>query len=165
VARMDELGVDVIHGRRIIVGELSRDWHWEQPDAARFILFIGADASFASDDVLSSYAAAAISAGCVYVCAWGPDCERVHDYFDIADLEMSGWSGDGAVVMSTWHPNESLIEALYYALIVAMPENEDERRPANRSSVVAVVQRPWLAETRSLLSDQEQLSRLASSDG
>ncbi|HTQ43186.1 MAG TPA: hypothetical protein VMI75_10560 [Polyangiaceae bacterium] len=159
---MDGLDLDVVDGRRILVGELSRDWRWVQPDADRFVLFVAADASSASDEVLASYAAAAISAGCVYVCVWGQDCSRVHDCFDIADLELSDWSADDAVVMSSLHPEESLVEALYFALELAIPEDEP---PDMRTAVVAAVQQPWLEETRSLLNDQELLRRLWSGDG
>ena len=64
--------------------------------------------------------------------------------------------------MSSLHPEESLVEALYFALELAIPEDEP---PDVRSPVVAAVQQPWLEETRSLLNDQERLRRLWSGDG
>ena len=152
---MDELNeAEATDGRRVFLGELSSDWRWTQPDLDRFVLFVGADASSASDEALASYAAAAISAGCVYVCAWGQDCSRVHVHFDLADLELSE-SAEDAVVMSTCHADESLVAALYFALELAWPPDDVDRSP-----LVAVVQHPWLEETRSLLCDQEQLLRL-----
>ena len=61
-----------------------------------------------------------VKAGCVYLCAWGPGCERVHDLFDEADVERSP---DGPFAMSTWHASEPLAEAAWFALFNAFPDD------------------------------------------
>ena len=46
---------------------------------------------------------------------WGSGCERVHDIFDEVDVQLSltpERSDDHSVVMTSWHVEESLSEAL-----------------------------------------------------
>ena len=59
-------------------------------------------------------------AGCVYLCCWGPGCERAHDMFDQADLERAP---EGPFAMSTWHAAEPLAEAIWFALFNAHPDD------------------------------------------
>jgi hypothetical protein len=53
------------------------------------------------------------------LCAWGPDCARVHDAFDAVDAERT--STDDAYTNTTWHDDEDLDDALWYALVADMP--------------------------------------------
>jgi hypothetical protein len=61
-----------------------------------------------------------LQAGCVHVCCWGPGCERVHDLFDLANLELRP---DGPFAMSTWHSKEPLSQALCFFLFCTFPDN------------------------------------------
>lgn len=84
---------------------------------AGFALFLMADATTTSTDTIAELAEWCISHGVFSVSAWGPGCERVHDIFDEVDVELRLPTGDAPfddVVMTTWHSNESLAEALEY---------------------------------------------------
>ncbi|MDP9225010.1 MAG: hypothetical protein M3P18_14420, partial [Actinomycetota bacterium] len=58
--------------------------------------------------------------GCEYVCAWGTDCGRVHDLFDDAYVGLTTYSSP-PLMISTSHADETLPEALYFALSRAFP--------------------------------------------
>src|SRR3954466_9109316 len=58
-----------------------------QLPSGRFRLFVAADTSNLSSDVISEFASAALSKGMVYFCAWGSDCERLHDIVDEVIVE------------------------------------------------------------------------------
>src|SRR4051794_6957004 len=59
--------------------------------------------------------------------------------------------------MSTWHDDESLEEALWYALVAAQP-SEKQYPDAGEAAVVLAVEEPWLADVRRLVADQEELT-------
>jgi len=82
--------------------------------------------------------------GCAYLSTWGPDCERVHDIMDkVADAESNITSG---VVMTTWHDDESLSEALWYFLNCTHPDEEYAPKGCDLGLVVVVASKEWTAE-------------------
>ena len=81
---------------------------------SRFILFIAADTSELPTEVIQEAAARLLAAGAVYVCCWGPDCERLHDHFDEEAIIKYG-DGPG-VIMTTWHSHDSLQDAVWFAV-------------------------------------------------
>lgn len=85
----------------------------------------------------------------MYVCAWGPGCERVHD---IVDEERDGGSEDNRVLMTTWHANESLADALWFVLTCAIP---DDCYLAGWGAIVGIsIGSPrWAAEMRAAFSE------------
>jgi hypothetical protein len=149
---VDDVGVDRVHGRRVKLFELS-GWAWDDPGVQPFILFTAAHASREHEAEFRRFAAAAIESGCAYICAWGDGCELVHDAFDDAALAADRF------VMSTWHADESLPTALYFALTNAFPD-EDEFPNAAGAAVVLAVEEPWVEDTRRLMADQDELARL-----
>ncbi|MDA9504467.1 hypothetical protein XI09_06835 [Bradyrhizobium sp. CCBAU 11386] len=58
-----------------------------------------------------------VRCGCLYVIAWGVDCEAWHDSADWANREAFNFSDipDDHLVMTTWHDDEPLSEALWFA--------------------------------------------------
>lgn len=58
----------------------------------------------------------------VYVVAWGVECEEWHDTVDWAVLEVFDFGDipDDKFVMTTWHDDEPLSEALWFAGHVAL---------------------------------------------
>src|SRR5204863_7572025 len=93
------------------------------PAGRHFVLFLAWDSSDTPDETILKLARSLIPRGLVYIVAWGPDCERVHDLFDDVDVESNLDSTDTAdtVIMSTWHTNDSLAEALRFSLHSAYP--------------------------------------------
>jgi hypothetical protein len=95
--------------------------------STRFRLFVAADTTVSTSEALAKFAHATLKLGMVYFCAWGPGCERFHDIVDkVIELDDLGerlfvgpTSND--VVMTTWHAEDTLDEALDYFLISACP--------------------------------------------
>src|SRR5215510_49646 len=53
-----------------------------QTSNAHFVLFLALDGSGVETESIYSTAELLLDRGMVYVCVWGPDCERVHDAID-----------------------------------------------------------------------------------
>ena len=84
-----------------------------------FVCLLAWDARGVSVAVIGAVAERLLRAGCAYICCWGPDCERVHDIFDESDLHLRP---HGPWCMSTWHSDEPLAEAIWFALFSAWPD-------------------------------------------
>ncbi|HWG22174.1 MAG TPA: hypothetical protein VG225_16715 [Terracidiphilus sp.] len=89
----------------------------------RFVLLLAMDATSIANDQLRDLAHRLIGRGLAYLCAWGPDCKRVHDQFD---FERDPNETDGRVVMTTWHDNEPLAETAWEFTNCAYPAEEFE---------------------------------------
>jgi hypothetical protein len=93
----------------------------------RFRLFVAADATGLSNQEISDFAYAALSAGVVYFCAWGQGAERFHDLIDaviVKDIlgeRQFALSTPDDVIMTTWHQHETLEEALDFFAACAVP--------------------------------------------
>ena len=110
-----------------------------------FLCLIAWDSESASTRDLSSVSRRLLEAGAVYICAWGPGCERLHDICD-EERDVAGVSSD-SVVMTTWHAEESLADALWFLLTAAIPDD------AHAEECLAIVgvsigSRAWAAEIR-----------------
>ncbi|MFL5914873.1 MAG: hypothetical protein ACJ752_04450 [Gaiellaceae bacterium] len=153
---MEDLGVERVHGRPIRLLQLA-EWAWEEPTrAGQFTLLVAATALVDDAPLVRRFAADAVASGCAYVCTWGQGCEHVHHLFDEASI------GADRFVMSTSHADESLAEALYFALVDALPEEVSD---STASAAILAVEQPWIPEVRRLVSDQEELARLWVAEG
>jgi hypothetical protein len=58
-----------------------------------------------------------VQSGCLYAVAWGQDCSEWHDSIDVANLREFDYGDipEDRFVMTTWHENEPLQEALWFA--------------------------------------------------
>ena len=148
------MGTDTIHGRQLFLTTLTDSWEWSDPVIGRFVLFTGGDATSANHAQIASYAEASVASGCAYVCCWGSDCQRVHDAFDLAAIDQT--------VFSTWHSDERLAEAMYFAAFLTHldPDEVDGADVA----VLFAVQPPWHEAARTLLADQDELIRQFTED-
>jgi hypothetical protein len=90
--------------------------------SAPFVLFLGADTTGAIPEPLFHIAQAMLDAGAVYVLCWGPGCQRAEDIFDEAAVGDDG--AEHPTVMTTSHPDESILEVLEFATSVAVPTAE-----------------------------------------
>jgi hypothetical protein len=88
--------------------------------SAHTVLFIAADARGVARDTIARIARRLLASGLVYVCVWGLDCERVHDIFDEVHVG-DGSSDSGFTLMSTWHSEETLEEAIWFFIQCAFP--------------------------------------------
>ena len=160
---MKAYGVDSVHGRQLLLDELTDAWQWGESASEPFVLFVAADASRASDRQIERYARASIAAGCRYSCSWGPDCQRVHDAFDRVLVEPEVGLARSSFV-TTWHEGDTLAEAIVYAIFDAHFDPEDGEPYFGGSAVILAVQQPWRSEVRALLLDANQLDRLSRGD-
>ena len=145
------VGRDLL-GRRTHLVHLDSwsDWPPELPLAnEHFCLLLAADGRDVHAEVISLLVTKALAAGCVYFCAWGPECEFVHDVFDETYL------GDGSqpqqpTVMTTWHAERPLGEALDFISRDAIPAKPLQATCCD--VVVAVLANPeWSALARRVL--------------
>jgi len=101
----------------LFIGELATldDLERAELPTAPMALFLATDTRTASVDDISRVAERFLNAGVRYVCAWGPDCERVHDIFDETYV---GYGNEPYKfdLMTTWHANDSFGEALSFFL-------------------------------------------------
>lgn len=117
-----------------------------------FVAFLACDTTAIDLVTLRTLAQSLLRSGCVYFCAWGPGCERVHDIFD----EECG--ADEPVIMTTWHADESLDDALWFFLCDAHPD--DAYADTCRGGVaISVGSTDWELHVRRRLSDIESLKR------
>jgi hypothetical protein len=112
-----------------VVGLESLQW----PDkliipSKRFRLFVAADVRSIDARTLADFGEMALKNGMVYFCAWGPDCERFHDVLDDVQLAddlgqrlFAGPSPDDTI-MTTWHDNETLEDAVEFFKHWARPD-------------------------------------------
>jgi hypothetical protein len=116
----------------------------------RFVCLLAWDARAAGVDEISAIARQLLDAGAVYVSVWGPDCERVHD---IIDEESGGPNPEvttDSVVMTTWHADDSLAEALHFVLATAVP-HEGYAEGCGATLAIAIGSAQWTAQIRDAL--------------
>jgi hypothetical protein len=96
----------------------------------RFRLFVAADVTGDTTEVISEFTLAALKSGMVYFCAWGPDCSRFHDIVDEVilgdDLDERLFVRPNAEdhIMTTWHERDRLHEALDFFIDWAQPTGD-----------------------------------------
>lgn len=122
----------------------------------RFRLFVAAETDHLPVQVISEFAQEALGAGMVYLCAWGQGCERFHDIVDEClvedDLGARRFVGVTAndVVMTTWHNDETLEEALDFFTTCAVPTDGFAEDSSFRL-VLSVGHPDWAATAREFL--------------
>lgn len=155
---MEELGRELIHGRRIVLAELDREWRAALPAELEWItVLLVADADRVPDDAVRGLARTALARRCAWVSTWGIGCERVHDLFD--DEYLAAPEGR-PFLMSDWHADASLPSALYYGLVGAFPTGEASYAEARASTIVLLVQPAYANVVRRLVADQSWLHDL-----
>jgi hypothetical protein len=91
-----------------------------------FVLFLALDATLLAGEAIDSLAVTADEAGITYLCAWGPNCRRVEDGFDVAIVNRRLETDSDRFVMTTSHANDNLEDAVWFFAEVAWPA-EPER--------------------------------------
>jgi hypothetical protein len=112
----------------------------------KFACLCAIDARSIPNAKLSAFCSHLIRLGCAYLCVWGPDCERVHD---MMDEEGTGDDPPGTNIgclMTTWHANESLVEAVEFLLTGTVPDEEYSPAGCPYGLAVAVGSTEWATE-------------------
>jgi len=97
------------------------------PSDAHFALFVAMNAQGVADNEVLRGAQQLFSKGLACLCAWGPDCERIHDLFDVAARDINSKLSGDDVIMTTWHSRESLEEALWFFVHTAFVTEKFEK--------------------------------------
>ncbi len=124
-----------------------------------FVLFLAWDVEQVDDYVLYDFAEKLIAFGTVYMCAWGQGCSRVDDAFDLVWVMRDINKGEQQFphIMTTWHPNDSLDEALWFALNTTNPDDEIAHL-CGTTLVISVGGNNWDAHLLKQLQNQQQLN-------
>jgi hypothetical protein len=124
----------------------------------RFRLFVAADVTDLSTKLMSEFAVAALKSGMVYFCAWGPGCERFHDIVDevvvedeIGDRIFVG-KNESDTIMTTWHDDEPLDEALDFFASLTCPTAGFEQN-SNFWVAVSLTNAEWAREIQRRLDE------------
>jgi hypothetical protein len=97
-----------------------------------------------------------VDRGLAYFCSWGNRCEEVHDAVDACVTAREQAIGpDDYVLMTTWHDDEPLEEALWFFNICAIPAEDHVLSNFDRFAV-AVGNPGWAVEIERLLAQTEE---------
>jgi hypothetical protein len=94
-------------GRDLFLLSISRPQHMPRVisvSTPRFVCLLAWDARAAGVEEISDIARQLLDAGAVYVCVWGPGCERVHDIIDEESVGPNPAVTTGPVVMTRGTP-------------------------------------------------------------
>ena len=117
-----------------------------------FVAFLASDAVGLEVAVLSEVVRKSLNAGCVYFCAWGSGCERLHDIIDEECFDMD------PVIMTTWHSNESLDEALWFFIRNCRPDDAYVDTTKN-SLAISIGNSGWEMQIKHRLMNLDSLDR------
>ena len=163
MASVEKLKKHPITGRTMHLLEIDtlEDWPEElDVKSKHFVLFLACDAADVHNDDLAAFAAKVLDQGMVYLSTWGVDSERVHDVFDEVDAEKNPDSTADDVVLSEWHEDEPLPEALRFAVATASPALEYE--DSCKVTLAAAVGNPdWAERIRGWMKDPDSLETAA----
>lgn len=82
------------------------------------------DSTNDSRDAISDFAEILLRSGGVYFCVWGKGCSLVHDIIDLASYELDQENEYESGIMTSWHEDESLDDALWFFLNSAFPDDQ-----------------------------------------
>jgi hypothetical protein len=122
-----------------------------------FVCLLAWDADQASTQSITRLARSLLAAGAAYVCTWGRGCERVHDLFDEEIVSNVMDEDTDSTIMTTWHDDETLVQAAWFALFVAFP-TESFARTCRAVVGVTVGSPVYAAEVRTALRSPERLA-------
>jgi len=94
---------------------------------ANFGLFVALNADGVGDGSILQGAKKLLSKGLACLCTWGPDCERVHDLFDVAARGINSELPGDDVIMTTWHAGVPMEEALWFFVHAAFVTGKFEK--------------------------------------
>jgi hypothetical protein len=151
------LGRDAVSQRELYVLELS-SFGAAPPrislPSPHYACLVACDAEAVPAARLLRLCRALLNGGAVYVCTWGPGCERLRDLFCGAARGLSPERADS--LTATWHATESLDAALWYWVNLTSPA--ERYAESCRSALAVCVGIPaWSKRIRKALADLGEL--------
>jgi len=115
-----------------------------------FVVFLAADFTGVEPVTIADLGARLVRHGCVYFCIWGQDCERAHDIIDESCIAIE------PVIMTTWHSDESLDQALWLFAFNAYPD-ETYMNAATGKVAICIGNNRWYRSIQDRLLNLEKL--------
>jgi hypothetical protein len=167
MASVEKFGKHSESGRTMFLLEIDSldDWPEELTLAKskQFVLFLATDATDVPDDDLAAFANRVLDQGMVYLSSWGKDSERVHDLFEEAAADWDPDADADTAILSEWHEDEPLSEALRFSVASAIPALAYDK--GCKATLAAIVGNPDAAEqVREWLQDPKRLDEAADED-
>jgi hypothetical protein len=150
LSNVEHVGRDDVWGRELFLLSVAdpRDLPQELSlPRGRFVCLVAWDARGVEEEQIATVARRLLDVGAVYVCAWGPDCERVHDIVDRERDRAQTGAGEAPVTITTWHDSESLADVLSFVLTSTVPDDGRAREPASTLGI-AIGSAQWASEIR-----------------
>ena len=162
IDEINGLGIDPGTGRHLFA--LAVPDPSQIPDnitlqSKHFICFIACNGFVWVDQDLYLALERLLCSGAIYFCAWGPDCERIHDMADRAILDQMGDVEADSLVPTTWHEQESLGEALWFAARTAAAAPAYEKS-CSSFLAISVGHRHWYSAIADLLRNPARLDQI-----
>ena len=152
---IERVGRDRINKRHLFLARVATvdAWQRELPGIdGEFVAFVALDATTVGDAELERFASKLLRQRAAYVCAWGPQCERVHDIFDsVRDRESP------APITTTWHADDTLEQAVWFALYTACPHDR-YIETCSATLFIVVDREDWAEQVQAALADPEALT-------
>jgi hypothetical protein len=123
--------------------------------SAHTVLLLAVDASSVPVETITRIANKLLKSGLIWICVWGPDCERVVYNIDISYSEDSDRK-PAFPLMSTWHSDEPLEEAIWFFLNCAIPFGEEIKKTSHLA--ITVGNTSWNSTINNALSDVSAFS-------
>jgi hypothetical protein len=160
---MERFGRSVKFGRELFLADLRAADDLRAPlefPTKHFVAMLAWDSSSENVETIGRLAELLLRSGCAYVVAWGDGCSRIDDIVDLTAVCLKLGVGErGApllppeqnpfaahpTVMTTWHANDTLEEALDFFLLAANPVEEFEAT-CGSAIVIAIGQPPAVIE-------------------
>ena len=118
----------------------------------RFVCLLAWDAGTTGAEEIAAFAQTLITAGAVYIAAWGADCGRVHDICDEVVVGSDPPATELGPIMTTCHEKEDLAEAIGFVLQCAVPDQAFQIG-CDSTLAITIGSREWAAEIRRAFSD------------
>lgn len=126
----------------------------------RFACLVAWDAREVDVARVAQLARKLLDTGAVFISAWGPDCERVHDIVDqearkpapSSDVPSSDAPSPNKVIMTTWHAGPPLAEAIWDVLFCSIPD-EAYAEGCGCTLAVTIGSPAWAADVRAAFTD------------
>lgn len=119
-----------------------------------FGLLLSCDARGIPDLNILKAAGLLLRNGLAYLCTWGPECERVHELFDMAAKELDPHPTTGSTIMITSHEEEALDSVLWFFLNAAFAA-DDYMATCRTLLTLPVNNNEWTQQIEGRLADPE----------
>jgi hypothetical protein len=157
VPNLESIAIDRTSGRELFLLDGDDPTIWDATSdhsLGPFTVLLAIDADRYSDEIITDLAQRLLERGQAYLCAWGPGCARIHTLFDL-EYVGDGSKDWGRFLMTTDHADESLAEALWFAIDLAIPE--DAKEAAESAVVIGVDSPDWRTEILARIADLDEL--------